>query len=143
MMNFVLKTRNCVSKTRNCVLKMMDLSRLTGGVFKVVLKLDTSPNPVHQPWNNLLRSMTSSCKLRFDVVTAKKLRLEREQSEQLEATVRAGQRKRDWAAWKETEAAVIASVVYIYSCLYIQLFIYTVVYTKERRTTNDVLKSGF
>ena len=87
--------------------------------------------------------MTSSCKLRFDVVTAKKLRLEREQSEQLEAIVRAGQRKRDWAAWKETEAAVIASVVYIYSCLYIQLFIYTVVYTKERRTTNDVLKSGF
>ena len=96
------------SPLRMCGLPVtVELRLRAGGAFKVRLKLDTAPHPVHQPWNTL--AMAPSRKLSFDVVTAQKLQQEKEQRLQAKQQAVMNRQKQDWAAWKATEAKVRAA----------------------------------
>lgn len=85
----------------------VELRLRAGGAFKVLLKLDTAPNPVHQPWNTL--AMAPSRKLSCDVVTAQKLRQEKEQRLQAQHHAARNRQKEEWEEWKMTEAKVRAA----------------------------------
>ena len=87
----------------------VELRLKAGGGFTVPIKLSTAPTATtadRSGWNVL--SGQSVRKLSFDVVSAPKLRQEKEERELARQLAETERRQREWAEWKETEAAVRA-----------------------------------